>query len=177
MVKGDEIGWYALRAFHNKASEVCRYAEKEQMEWYTPLREVEEVVDGTIKVRSERLMPSLIFVRCPQSFIARLKQLTNDNILPYCRPGTAQPEPIADSEMEAFRFITRTAARTIELVDEGSLHNDKRVRITGGLFAGSEGYIRRIHGTKRFVVRIEGIAAIATTYIPRQYIEPIDNNN
>lgn len=174
MEKNTEIGWYALRTFHNKASVVCREADKGLVEWYTPTREVEEITDGRVTTHHEVLMPSLIFLRCSSDFLTHLKQLTGDNVLPYCLPGTAQPEVIADSEMEAFRFVTRTASRSLDLVDEASLLNAQRVRITGGLFAGSEGYIRRIHGTKRFVVRIEGIAAIATTYIPRQYIEPIE---
>lgn len=144
------------------------------MEWYTPIREVEDVVDGEVTTRHERLMPSLIFLRCDSDFISHLRQLTADNILPYCQPGSAKPQIISDQEMERFMFITRTASRTLDWIDEASLLSAKRVRITGGLFAGSEGYIRRIHGTKRFVVRIEGIAAIATTYIPQQYIEPTE---
>lgn len=169
-----EFGWYALRTLHNKASEVCRHASREQVEWYTPLREIEDVVDGRVVRRREQLMPSLVFLRCDQAFIARLKQLTGDNIIPYCKAGTSQPEVITDSEMETFRFIASTAAETLEFVDESELSDNKRVRITGGIFAGCEGYIHRVHGTKRFVVRIEGIAAIATTYIPRQYIEKIE---
>jgi transcription antitermination factor NusG len=75
--------------------------------------------------------------------------------------------------MELFRYIARTAAREIEFVEYEPNKGDKE-RITGGVFAGATGYIRRVHGTKRFVVCIEGIAAIATTYIPRQYIEKIE---
>lgn len=174
MTNGDEIRWYALRTFHNKASVVCREATSAEVEWFTPEREVEEVVDGRVTTRREALMPSLLFLRCTVDYIARLRRTTGDNILPYCYPRSARPQPIDDGEMEIFRLVTRTAARTLELVDDAELDNDKRVRITGGLFAGSEGYIRRVRGTKRFVVRIEGIAAIATTYIPRQYIEPIE---
>lgn len=34
--------------------------------------------------------------------------------------------------------------------------------------------IARIHGTKRFVVIVKGVAAVATTFIPRCFIEKID---
>ena len=51
-----------------------------------------------------------------------------------------------------------------------------KVRIKEGVLKGAEGYITRIHGTKRFVVTIEGIAAIATTFIPKQFIEKIQQN-
>lgn len=34
--------------------------------------------------------------------------------------------------------------------------------------------ISRIHGTKRFVVIVKGVTAVATTFIPSCFIEKID---
>jgi transcription antitermination factor NusG len=169
----EQSNWYALRVFHNKTSAVWALAQKDGMECYTPIREVEEVIDGILHIREVRIMPSLIFMRTTPDYITQLRKATDDNIYPYCTPGTSKPKAIPDAEMELFRYIARTAAREIELVEEELTKGDK-VKIIGGIFAGATGYIRRIHGTKRFVVSIEGIAAIATTYIPRQYIEKIE---
>jgi transcription antitermination factor NusG len=169
----EEIGWYALRVFHNKTSQVCAIADKEQVEWYTPLREIEEVVAGRVVLREERVMPSLLFVRSTPEFIAKLKVATADNILTYNEPGTNKPMVIDDEEMSKFMFVVRTSAKEVESIDIDRLNLHDRVRISGGIFAGMEGYIARVHGTKRFVVRIEGIAAIATTYIPKQYIQKL----
>lgn len=168
-----EAKWYAVRTFHNKSSVVRRIAESENVDYYTPMREVEIVVDGKPHIERQCIMPSLLFLRATPEWIARLKALTDDNLIPYCEPGTSKPQAIADSEMELFRFVARTAASTIECIDPSTLHPNDRVRITGGVFQGYEGYIRRVHGTKRFVVAIEGIAAIATTFIPKQYIEKL----
>ncbi|MBO5671672.1 MAG: UpxY family transcription antiterminator [Alistipes sp.] len=169
----EELKWYALRIFRNKISQVWAFAEKDGVECYTPIREIEEVRDGVLHIREKRIMPSLVFVRTTTEYITRLRQLTEDSIYPYCEPKTSKPQPIPDAEMELFRYIARTAAREIEFVEYEPNKGDK-VRITGGIFAGATGYIRRVHGTKRFVVCIEGVAAIATTYIPRQYIEKIE---
>jgi transcription antitermination factor NusG len=152
---------------------VCAIADKEQVEWYTPIREREEIVAGKVVLRKERLMPSLLFLRTTAEFIKRLKRNTADNILPYTEPGTAKPMMIADEEMSKFMFVVRTSAKEVESIDIDRLNLHDRVRISGGIFAGMEGYIARVHGTKRFVVRIEGIAAIATTYIPKQYIQKL----
>lgn len=172
----DGIAWYAIRTFHNKGSVVRATALREQVECYTPLREVEEVVDGEVRVRHIEVMPSLLFLRTTPTFIEHLRRVTEDNIMPYSEPGTSKLYAISESEMERFRFVARTAARTIECVDTTMLCADERVRITGGIFRGMEGHIKRVHGTKRFVVSIEGIAAIATTYIPREYIERIEKS-
>lgn len=169
----EQQNWYALRVFHNKTSLVWSLAEKDGVEIYTPIREIEEVVDGVLHIREKRIMPSLVFLLTTPEYIARLRRVTDDNIYPYCDPGTSKPKVIPASEMELFRYIARTAAREIELIEDSPNKGDK-VRITGGIFAGATGHIRRVHGTKRFVVGIEGIAAIATTYIPRQYIERIE---
>jgi transcription antitermination factor NusG len=173
MTQGKEIGWYALRILHNKTTQACAIADKEQVEWYTPLREIEEVVAGRVVLREERVMPSLLFVRSTPEFIAKLKVATADNILTYNEPGTNKPMVIDDEEMSKFMFVVRTSAKEVESIDIDRLNLHDRVRISGGIFAGMEGYIARVHGTKRFVVRIEGIAAIATTYIPKQYIQKL----
>lgn len=174
MEKSNDIHWYAIRTFHNKATAVCRIADKEAIEWYTPVQDVEVVENERRIIRKKPLLPSLLFLRCTTEFIDKLKRLTNSNILPYCHPGTMIPLVIEDRDMEIFRFVTRTAA-SLESIDEAQLADKQQVRITGGIFAGSTGHICRIHGTKRFVVRIEGVAAVATTFIPRQFIEPIEN--
>lgn len=174
MEKSNDIHWYAIRTFHNKATAVCRIADKEAIEWYTPVQDVEVVENERRIIRKKPLLPSLLFLRCTTEFIDKLKRLTNSNVLPYCHPGTMIPQVIEDRDMEIFRFVTRTAAK-LESIDEVHLADKQQVRITGGIFAGATGHICRIHGTKRFVVRIEGVAAVATTFIPRQFIESIEN--
>ncbi len=172
----EKQSWYAIRTLHNKASVVRTIAQHEHVECYTPQREVEEVVDGEVRLHRIDIMPSLLFLYTTPSFIGRLRVATNDNILPYSEPGTTKLYAIADAEMERFRFVARTAATTIEPIDGSTLDATARVRITGGIFRGMEGHIKRVHGTKRFVVSIEGVAAIATTYIPKEYIEKITLN-
>lgn len=166
------IEWYALRILHNKSSEVCSIAQRDNIEHFTPMRTTERVVDGRTVVSMRPIMPSLLFVRCTTEYISLLATRTNSNVIAYCTPGTSKPQPIPDSEMELFRFVTRTASREIELLPNDVELGD-RVRITGGIFSGVEGYIHRIHGTKRLVVAIEGISVVATTYIPKQYIQKI----
>ena len=64
----------------------------------------------------------------------------------------------------------------MESIDQKIVKGD-RVKITGGILQGAEGYITRVHGTKRFVVVINGVAAIATGYIPKQFIEKIEETD
>ena len=90
----------------------------------------------------------------------------------YCAPGTKEPAAIPDREMELFIFALTRECRLLESIDLDFKRGD-RVRITEGVLKGAEGYIARVHGTKRFIVVIEGVAAIATVYIPKHFIEKI----
>lgn len=147
-------------------------AHNDNIEHFTPMRATEHVAEGRTIITEHPIMPSLLFVKCSTEYIAQLSARTNANVRAYCSPGTSTPQPIPDHEMDLFRFVTRTASRELELLDSNIELGD-RVRITGGVFRGVEGYIRRIHGTKRLVVAIEGVTVVATTFIPKEYIEKI----
>jgi transcription antitermination factor NusG len=48
----------------------------------------------------------------------------------------------------------------------------RRVRITAGRFKGVEGVIKRIKKNKFFLIQIDGVAAVAITYVPADCLEP-----
>ena len=52
----------------------------------------------------------------------------------------------------------------------------QRVKVTQGHFAGVEGVIKRINNNKRVVVQIDGVAAVAITYVPTEHLIAINEN-
>jgi transcription antitermination factor NusG len=48
------------------------------------------------------------------------------------------------------------------------------VRVNEGHFAGVEGVIKRIRKNKHVVVQIEGVAAVAITFVPASYLTLIE---
>ena len=56
---------------------------------------------------------------------------------------------------------------------EYSMQKGDRVRITGGVFEGVEGIFVRVKGDRRVVVSIQGVMAVATTFIHPSLIVPI----
>ena len=48
-----------------------------------------------------------------------------------------------------------------------------RVRVIGGPLKGAEGYIKRIRKDQRLLVCVEGVIAVATSYIPNELLEKI----
>ena len=147
--------WYAYRTFHNRHKSVIEIAEK-----------------AGCQVFVQKLVPSLLFIKSTDEFMQKLRRSHYDSVAVYYRPGTNEPAEIPEKEMNMFIFIVSTGCKTLEAIDERLIKGDK-VRVTEGVFKGSEGYIVRVHGTKRFVVILEGIVAMSTTYIPRTHLEKV----
>ena len=61
--------------------------------------------------------------------------------------------------------------------DEINLSKGDRVKIIEGPFKGVEGTFIRIKGDRRVVVAIEGLMAVATTFIHPSLIVPLNKKN
>ena len=165
--------WYALRVFHNRAAAVSALVEKSGCECYVPMKTVERTTRAGRTTVKQPIIPSLLFVRSEKSYVEDIRKHPAGSVSVYCLPGTKDPAAISDEEMRMFIFVTTVGSRNLEAVDP-SLAKGDRVRITGGVFRGAEGYIARIRNAKRLIVAIEGVAAVATSYIPKDFIEKIE---
>ena len=91
---------------------------------------------------------------------------------------TRQPITIPEQQMRNFIAVAGTYDQQIVYLppmDVTAMSKGDRVRITGGIFEGVEGVFVRIKGDRRVVVSIQGIMAVATTFIHPSLIEKIDN--
>jgi len=189
--------WYAFRALWNTQDRFVRYLHHEGIEYYLPEKVYEkpsedlekgkplaqkisrktlrvEKVEDHVATLAEIIIPGLVFVH---TTAIRAKILQCDQVMksfPYNVIGTTTPAIIPDREMEQFRWIVRTGSEVVEAIDV-RFAKGERVRVTGGPFAGAEGRICRIKGNRRFVVEIQGIVAVATSYIPRCYLQKISD--
>ena len=151
--KSDEEHWYALKVFYNRVFDVERLLAQDGVKTYIPLRSTETTVGGRTIRRREPAVSSLV----------------------YFDRETKKPAVIPDPEMEAFMLVTSTDDPGLEYLPEApaELRRGDRVRVTEGVFKGAEGYIRRVKGNRRLIVSIEGVVAVATTYIPGCFLEKI----
>ena len=53
------------------------------------------------------------------------------------------------------------------------LERGERVRVTGGLYEGAEGYIKKVRSDRKLIVEIRGVAVVAVSYIEPQYLEKL----
>ena len=78
-----------------------------------------------------------------------------------------------DKQMEDFMFLLDFSPAGIEILNKDLKRGD-RVRVIKGPLQGLEGELVRLRGHKRVVIRLEGVASIATSYIPGSFLEKIE---
>ena len=77
--------------------------------------------------------------------------------------------------MRSFIAVSGTYDQAVLYLEptELNLSQGTRVRITGGIFEGVEGVFVRVRHDRRVVVNIEGVMAVATTFVHASLVEEI----
>ena len=88
---------------------------------------------------------------------------------------THKPIIVPSREMENFIKVAGTYNEKLIYLnpDPGDFAKGERVRIIGGAFAGAEGVFVRVKGDRRVIVNVEGLVAVATTFVHPSMIEKI----
>ena len=170
------LKWYALKVFYNRFSALEETFQRDQVQWYIPMTTKTFVTsEGQEVERRVPLVSMLMFLRCDEDYISHLNHVLYEKAMVYHHPGTEIPAPIRDKEMYDFQYATTLFERGLEVVDLDLTTPEKniRYRVTGGEMKGAEGYIRRVHGTKKLIITIPRIISVATTFVPRHYLEQI----
>jgi len=167
--------WYALKVFYNRVFAIEEWLHKQDIETYIPTKVIERKVANKSVRRRVPAISSLMFIYCNgQDAIAIQKELMGKAMI-YTNRNEKEPTAIPDNQMRT--FIAVTSVEDLGMEYYGDVDTEwsigERVRVTDGIFKGAEGYIKRIKGDRRLIVAIEGIVAVATSYIPHCFIEKI----
>ena len=141
------------------------------------------IQEGPVIYERQPLISSLIFVKASGEKILEVdKRLKNE--VDYTRPlGFIFKTPdwktfavIPDEQMTAFRLVTRNGAEGLEFFTSKQMvfRKGDRVRVTSGPLKGTEGYIKRIKKNHRLLVVVEGVIAVAASYIPKDQLEKVE---
>lgn len=171
------IHWYALKVFYNKVFEIEDLLAKDKIESYIPC-ETTLVERGGVKKRIRRpVISSLLFFHSTEKQAMALQQRLTDRVILYTRIIDMKKEPLAipEREMNLFMLVSSSGEKGVEYLgdDRIEFHSGEHVRVTDGSFKGAEGYIHRIKGNRRLIVSIQGVCAVATSYIPQCFLVKI----
>jgi len=140
---------------------------------FVPFRETVVERNGKKIKLTKLVIPGYVFIYTDRRQSIELTQKLNFSMRYLKEPNTYQRVTVPEKQMQDFIFLLTFPEEQTELVPCNLKHGDK-VRIIKGVFAGIEGELIRMKGHKRVVVRLESVAALATTYIPASFLERID---
>ena len=183
MLDKHEIHWFPMRVTYNRELKIKGLLDELEIENFIPMR-YDYVKTSTGKVK--KLIPAirnLIFVKSSQETITGLKMsrvdfdpmryMTKKSII----DGQNEIIYVPDKQMDDFIRVASITDDRVMILDNNDFISKigKRVEITAGCFAGVEGVIKRIKRNKHVVVQIEGVAAVAITFVPASCLSFIDN--
>lgn len=178
MNKSINLAWYALRITYSRELAFKKYLDERDIENFIPMR-YEYVVKDERKIR--KLVPvvhNLVFVYSSRRQIDEIKSTMGVRLpIRYIMDReTNQPITIPETQMRSFIAVAGSHDQQVIYLDPTTVSFKKgdRVRVTGGLFEGVEGVFIRVKGDRRVVVSIQGVMAIATTFIHPSLIEPVN---
>ena len=171
--------WYAIRVTYNRELKVKDDLDARGITCFVPMQYRREERGG---VMVKRLVPSvhnLIFINLTPTEMKDYKSTTALPIRYIMDRETRKPVTVPDREMESFIKVAGTYDEKLIYLtpDPGDFSTGERVRIIGGTFAGAEGIFVRVKGDRRVVVNVEGIVAVATTFVHPSMIEKITDDD
>ena len=179
MKSNNDIRWYPMRVTYHRELRIKEQLDLLGIENFVPMHyDLADSSDGPRKT----LVPAihnLIFVHASQEVLTSLKIHRKEfdpmrYMTKTSTDGHKELLYVPDRQMEDFMRVASAQDDTIIFLDvRDSANMGRRVRITAGRFKGVEGVIKRIRKNKYFLIQIDGVAAVAITYVPADCLEPI----
>ncbi len=168
--------WYAMKAFYNRVTPFKDMLTAAGYPVFVPMKPCPVLVDGVRKVKAVPAIPSLFFLKATAVFVRAFKFDYNDFLMYYPEPGTMVPSAINDKEMEMFQLVCKAPDDGLLFFPDNcfDFSEGQKVRVVDGIYKGAEGYIKRIKKDRRLLVRIEGVAVVATSFIHPSLLEPME---
>lgn len=172
-----------MRVTYNREMKIKGLLDELNIENFLPMRSDYVNTKNGKKKKSVPAIRNLIFVRSSQETLTGLKMtMAGFEPMRYITKksmvnGQNEIIHIPDKQMSDFIKVASSSDDQYFVLDNNDFINKvgKRVEITEGYFAGVEGIIKRIKRNKHVVVQIEGIAAVAITFVPVNCLSLIDN--
>lgn len=176
------VEWYVMRVTYQRELVAQRLLGQLGIESFVPTQKVRRKVGGRYLWREEAKVHNYIFVRSSQVELQQIKE-TRITYLRFMMAKNEEgnkwvPQFVRADQMEHFMAICRSEG--VKYLDpEVDLRKGDRVKVIRGGLAGVEGTFIKISAKneKRVVVRIEGVAAVATAAIPAADVERMDKDS
>ena len=172
--------WFVLRVTYQRELSAKEYLDKLHIENFIPMQTIRRRNSkGQFYQTRVAAIHNYIFIHAAKQVIDDLKafQLPMLRYVMFPQDGTTRIMMVPEEQMRHFIAVAGSLDEQVLFLEpeDVDLSKGDRVRITGGVFEGVEGVFMRVKNAreKRVVVKINGVAAVATASIPSMLIEKI----
>ena len=120
---------------------------------------------------------SLLFFHSETYIAKEIQKILTDKVILYTRQIDFKKIPLAipEREMNIFMLVTSSGEKGLEYFDTDNpkFYQGDHVKVIDGTFKGAEGYICRIKKNHRLIITVNGVCAVATSYIPQAFLKKI----
>lgn len=167
--------WFAIRVSYGRVLKFSAQLQEAGVEHFIPMCRKESVKDGKAVILTVPAISNLCFVHADRAFLDEYLRSMGENRTAHFvwDKSTRKPIVVPDKAMEDFIHVSRVMSdEALYLKDiTEKLHEGQKVRVTEGPFQGVEGTILRIKRSRRVVVELPGLLAVATSYIDPRFLE------
>jgi transcription antitermination factor NusG len=161
-MKRSSICWYAAQIKYQTEKRIKEYLEQRGIEHYIPVQKDKLAISRLVFIHADYPTAYSLPIDSGYTF-----NYIND-------PVTHKFKIIPDKQMRDFILLQSLPDSIIIIENVENTKTWERVRVIKGEFAGIEGELIRIKGHKRVVIRIDGLCSLATSYIPKEYLEKVE---
>lgn len=162
--------WFVLRVSYSRELKIKEKLDGMGVRSFVPMIWRTRTVDGKSEKKLVPAVGNLCFAYWTrQELDAFIKSYGETSPVHYYwdRIG-GKPLTVPDKAMEDFIKVAGTMDEDLIYITEISqkLREGQKVRIVSGTFAGVEGRVVRIRKSRRIMVELPGMLAVASTYVP-----------
>ena len=169
--------WYALRVSYGRTLKFVAQLKELGVTSYVPMCTKKVQKNGKETTVTAPAITNLCFAHATKSTLEEIFNGMGENRYAHFMWDRSAREPIIVSDKAMADFIqvsTLMSDDVLYLKDITSkLQEGQRVRVIDGPFKGVEGTILRIKRSRRIVVELPGLLAVATNYVDPRLLEVI----
>ena len=169
------LSWYALRATYSRELKAQTMLAERGVRTFIPMMWRKRTVAGKADKKLVPAVSGLCFVFWDRESVDRFIRSFGDSrpVNYYWDRTLESPLIVPEKAMDDFMKVASTMDEDLIFLTEISekLREGQTVKVKDGPFKGVEGKIVRIRKSRRILVEIHGMLAVATTYVLPEYLE------
>ena len=173
--EGVLLSWYVLRVSYSREMKIKALLDKMGVQTFVPMMWRKRTIEGRTEKKLVPAVNNLCFVKWSKLSIDNFIKGYGENspVHYYWDRTCGCPLTVPDKAMTDFMKVSSSMDEDLIYLTDISekLREGQLVKVRSGSFAGVEGRIVRIRKSRRILVELPGMLAVASTYVKPEDVE------